>query len=415
MPRYQLLVVAAFLLSGSRVWELRSIAQEAATEERAADLQEDLDPPVLEEQPTTPEPPRSSTSPRKRTRDSERPPAYWLEQLSSPRFLRRESAQRHLYEAGHQIVPLLTKALRDSDFETTKRILAVMSQIANNEGPAVTDGAFDALQSIAKQGVGAKASIAATALQDSNEARRKEAASRLTQCGIFVGEEKIALGSQTAPRQVARIDDNWNKSPESLPWFRWLDGIEFALIRGTAASAAVFDAITKMPDLKGIVISDCELETVCLEALQRLDRIDVVEIRYAALDEDSLQALARLPIRNTLHLMGNGVREERIAKLELDMPGVDINYRKGGFLGVMCRDPRGEACMVSDVLPGSAAERAGLSPGDIIVKIDDATITRFEDLQEQVNRHTQGESILIQFRRNDQTAETKATLGKLAE
>lgn len=357
-----------------------------------------------------------STAPvRQRTPDRERTLPYWAQQLSNPRFLRRESAERHLIQAGPDAVPLLVQTLRGADLETTRRVIGVLSRIAAEEQPAVTDGAYAALELLAKDGIGSKATIAATTLEDTGEARQLEARNRLTQNGIFVGEATVALGSQSAPRMIARLDSNWNQTPGSLSWLRWLTDVEFALIEGDAAQKSVLGAVAQMPDLKTLVIAECELDAESITALQSLKRLDAIELRYVRLNEEMIQELTRLPIRNAVYLMGNGVTNERVAQMQLEMPGVEINCRQGGFLGVVCRDPRQRVCVVSNVLPDSAADEAGLVPGDVIIQIDDAKILRFEDLQAEINLHLPGDEITIRYQRNEEVVDAKAKLGKLVE
>ena len=64
-------------------------------------------------------------------------------------------------------------------------------------------------------------------------------------------------------------------------------------------------------------------------------------------------------------------------------------------------------------MPGSGAADAGLQSRDIIIRIDDVKITRFDDLQRQINTHIPGDEIAIRYRRNGQVMDTSATLRKL--
>jgi S1-C subfamily serine protease len=138
-----------------------------------------------------------------------------------------------------------------------------------------------------------------------------------------------------------------------------------------------------------------------------------MELRYVRLNEELLQSLAELRMRHSLYLMGTGVSEQRVAQLRMELPGVEITRRRGGFLGVICHSAQEDYCRVSEIIPGSGADDAGLRPRDIIVGIDGAKITRFEDLQRQINTHIPGDEIAIRFRRGGEELETKATLKKL--
>ena len=54
---------------------------------------------------------------------------------------------------------------------------------------------------------------------------------------------------------------------------------------------------------------------------------------------------------------------------------------------------------VSEVVPGSAAEQAGLLPGDVIVKFDGTKISSYEELQNQLQYYSAGETIELVVQR----------------
>jgi regulator of sigma E protease len=67
---------------------------------------------------------------------------------------------------------------------------------------------------------------------------------------------------------------------------------------------------------------------------------------------------------------------------------------------------------INAVMPGSAAEAAGMQPGDKILRIDDRTIERFEELQEVV-RESAGEPLRIVVLRGDVEVELVVTPRKV--
>ena len=60
----------------------------------------------------------------------------------------------------------------------------------------------------------------------------------------------------------------------------------------------------------------------------------------------------------------------------------------------------------------SAAEKAGLKSGDIIVKIDEKKIEDPEDVTSTIRKHKPNDKITITYKRNDKEAKATATLGK---
>ncbi len=53
-----------------------------------------------------------------------------------------------------------------------------------------------------------------------------------------------------------------------------------------------------------------------------------------------------------------------------------------------------------------------MAPRDVVIRIDDAKITRFDDLQQQINTHIPGDEIAIRYRRGNEVFDTVATLKK---
>jgi Do/DeqQ family serine protease len=65
---------------------------------------------------------------------------------------------------------------------------------------------------------------------------------------------------------------------------------------------------------------------------------------------------------------------------------------------------------VAEVSPNSAAEKAGIKPGDVITGINDATVKSVAELQEQVSRYSPGDKITVQYIRDNKTKKVTAEL-----
>lgn len=83
---------------------------------------------------------------------------------------------------------------------------------------------------------------------------------------------------------------------------------------------------------------------------------------------------------------------------------------RGGALGVRLRNEGGKA-MVASVLRGSAAEAAGLAPGDELIAIDGRRVDE-PGLRERLKHRRAGESVAILFARREEVASIQVTLGE---
>lgn len=75
--------------------------------------------------------------------------------------------------------------------------------------------------------------------------------------------------------------------------------------------------------------------------------------------------------------------------------------------------PKPQGAVVEKVLPGFAAEKAGLKDGDVILKFDGKTVEKHTDLPRIVGNTKPGQKVVVQFWRNGQTREVNLTLGEM--
>jgi len=68
--------------------------------------------------------------------------------------------------------------------------------------------------------------------------------------------------------------------------------------------------------------------------------------------------------------------------------------------------------LISDVVPGGPAEKAGLRKGDLVVKIGDRTITDSAGLVGAVQAGKSGDQLKITIKRDGNEQQITATLGE---
>ncbi len=90
------------------------------------------------------------------------------------------------------------------------------------------------------------------------------------------------------------------------------------------------------------------------------------------------------------------------------MRGVKTN---SAFLGIMS-EKSDQGAKVTDVTKESSAEKAGLKEGDVITKIDNATISGPDDLYKVVGQHKPADKISITYLRNGKQENSQVVLGK---
>ena len=84
----------------------------------------------------------------------------------------------------------------------------------------------------------------------------------------------------------------------------------------------------------------------------------------------------------------------------------------GAFLGVGADLRAGwDGVRLGSIVPGSAAEQAGLQAGDVLVRLDDTSLPAFSDLRALIGRHRPGDTLPLIYLRDGLDRATSVTLG----
>ncbi|HEV8440378.1 MAG TPA: M28 family peptidase [Methylomirabilota bacterium] len=84
----------------------------------------------------------------------------------------------------------------------------------------------------------------------------------------------------------------------------------------------------------------------------------------------------------------------------------------GAFLGISAAGhEESDGLRLGSVVPDTAAARAGLKSGDVIVRLDDVPINRFEDLRRTIEKKRPGDPIVVLYLRDGDDHLASAVLG----
>lgn len=340
-------------------------------------------------------------------------PEAVVAQLADPSYQQRELATRQLAAAGEAAVAPLEAAIREGDLELVERASVILQNLATLEAPGDATVAWDALTRLEKTGPGAASSRANAAKSIIRSARSERARARLEVAGVVVGPQELTLGSEPNVWNAVRFPADWSSNDEALQWLPWIYESTLAVIEGASATPQVLDAVGRMPNIREIQIRDAELSADSLRSLAKLKRIDTLELLFVRIGKsaEDLTALAELPLRRSLILTGTEFDEAAVESLREKLPGLQITFSRGGFLGVQC-NPMDLACVIQQVVPGSAADQAQLRPRDVITKFGEHPVQRFTDLQQAVRRYTPEDKLEVRVIRDGQELVLPIQLGR---
>lgn len=107
---------------------------------------------------------------------------------------------------------------------------------------------------------------------------------------------------------------------------------------------------------------------------------------------------------------GCGVAQEDIQKLRIDLPQIQPQFRGAATLGIGPDSFAVRGCVVGRVLPGNAADKAGIQSGDRILKIGETDVENFEGLVNHLRSRKVGDEVEILVERDNEEILLTATL-----
>jgi serine protease Do len=196
------------------------------------------------------------------------------------------------------------------------------------------------------------------------------------------------------------------------------DGTETAL--GTVISPDGL-LVTKASDLKGKIV--CKFK----DGKEFAARIIGVEEKHdLALLKLETSGLMPIEWRTAKAEVGDFVASASNAALPVAIGIVSVAPRKpndfelgrsapsptSGFLGIQLDNSDENGPIISIVTKGSAADKAGLKPGDIVLSIAGQKMTNAQKLVQTIQRYKVGSSVVLKVRRGEEEKDFKATLEK---
>jgi hypothetical protein len=129
---------------------------------------------------------------------------------------------------------------------------------------------------------------------------------------------------------------------------------------------------------------------------------DVVIGRKWHGEEHLLKFIPRLPALKRVYVLnGSKISQEIIDTLNIVLPE-PIEHRSAAKLGVMSQNtgPGIASLELKDVVPGSAAAKAGMQVHDIIIAFEGQPLENFRNLIETIKSHEPGDHVKITILRN---------------
>lgn len=328
---------------------------------------------------------------------NQQPVSTLIEKIQSDSYASREIAYQLLLSRPDEAIAPIEAALSKVDHDAANRLIRLLGTWATRPDSGKGIQAWEALQRLSSGGVTSNSQLAryhstAIALEQSEVASKK-----LKGLSAFIGTEMIQV--VTAAKYdlcILRIDDTFRGTAEDLLATRWL--LEPVLVRldGKRIDRSWLEKIVDMPNVKTVQLKHTSLTAQDLLLLSRMKTLDTLEILYMPLDDSAIETIGTLPIWGSLRIFGTQISPASLPKLESLLEGTQVVFGLGGFLGIQSNAMTLE---VSQVTPGSGADKGGMTVGDRILSIDGKLLQNFEQLRKELAKSPAGGRVNIEVRR----------------
>lgn len=324
----------------------------------------------------------------------------WIEQLSAASFGARQMARIQLLRQQRNGLPELEAALQQADADLSWQLISILSDLAADPNAGPGPEALAVLQRTAKSPRSHLAELARRSLESLGYQQRLVVERELVQMGAFAGYANIQVIT-VANQELfhLRIDEDFTGKAEDLRRLQWLHGIEMLIFEGEQVDRQWLLQASKMPNLRILQLRRTRLNQEDLKQLHQFPRLETLELIYSPIGDESIDTLVELPVWGNLRLFGTRISADGFSQLAEKLTDIELVFGRGGYLGVSIRDLNG--VVISETIPGGAAQQAGLIPDDRLLAINQQPLLRFEDLRKELSKFAPGDSIEVLYERTD--------------
>ncbi len=325
----------------------------------------------------------------------------------------KPTRKRFLFDAedGLSVAPthpvpamgLVEAAIPNAQEDAAHRLIRLLGGWSYYPDDGYGRDAFAALSRVAAGRVSTRAGFAKGIVAGIAEDQSIHSEEFIGRLSGYVGYEPMQLfalqNRGDSNYYVLRIDDAFRGSSDDLRCLRWLKSVEAVRLEGKRIDTSWLEKIVQLPNLRILQIRQTSLNGRDMDLLHQLERLEWLEIMYSPIDDEAIDSLASLPLAGKIRLFGTKISEAGVERLRAGLDGSEITFGRGGFLGIGTQSLAGQpqSLVLSQVTPGSGAEKAGLRISDRITKIDGKELQNFDELRAELAKHAPGEVVTITY------------------
>ncbi|QDU96101.1 PDZ domain-containing protein [Lignipirellula cremea] len=337
----------------------------------------------------------------------------WVHNLDADEYSIREGAMQQLLSAGPAAIEPLSAALPEGNLEVASRGVYVLGVLALDKRTETADSAMSALEKLAASQTSPVSGRAAGKLLQIGELRRENAITELHALGAEVhrGFQQMGLGGAAELVVKIEIGAKWEGDDNDLRRLVWLSDVQQLTFNSKRVGDAGLQYLANLSGITNLEIKRASITDNGLAPLAKMKGLRMLSIYYTPVGDGSLTHLTGITSAAEIKLFGTKISDDGAEKLAAALPNARIDHRRGGFLGIGCQ-PHDEGCQVAIIHPGSAAQKADLRIGDVIVLYEKQPVKDFENLTLLIAENAANEEAVIEVLRGEERMTKKILLGE---
>lgn len=344
----------------------------------------------------------------------------WVQQLDSTSFQEREVATRRLMEAGVSSLRPLAEAVTHRSAEVRVRALEILESHAASSDWDLQLAARDMIEEILKEAPAQTAHAIRSSLVRIDELRAERTLAWFISKGAIPERAPFVVDGQIREGiSSLTIKENWQGTSEDLERLSWLEEVRTLVLEGRQIKDSTIEAALQIEGLSILEIKDADISPRIFETVPESTAASLLSltIKYSPVNDETLEDVEGFQRLQILALYGTEATRERLAEYEARHRSTEVDYRMGGFLGVRgVTEPLSgfteSLCRISEVVAGSAAEKAGLRVDDVVIEANGREVRGIEELIDVARPLVPGDKIELSLLRDDKPVETTLILGR---
>jgi len=319
-----------------------------------------------------------------------------LEKIQGDSYGARDTAYELLLLRPEEAIQPIEAALPLMDHDAASRLIRLLGTWGTRPDEGLGIQAWEVLQRLSSGGVTSNSQLARYISMTIWLNQSKIAEDRLKKLSAFIGEERIQVVTSAKEGNCLRIDEKFRGTADDLLAARWLIDPTIVRLEGERIDRSWLEKIVPMPNVKIVQLKHTSLTADDIQLLRQMKYLDTLEILYMPIDDMAIESLGSLPIWGSLRVFGTKITPESVPRLESLLEGTQVVFGLGGFLGIQSSNLTLE---VSEVNPGSGADKGGMLAQDRILSINGKPLQNFEELRKELGKSPAGAEVSIVVRR----------------